>query len=156
MSLFKRNWNSSIEDDGIKFSLLSKNNEGGYPGEVSVDVSYKLDAFENRLTIEYKAKTTQPTPLDLTNHAYFNLNGHDSGIQIYNHEFKLFSDNYLGFSTTDLIVTGVIKPVNNTKYDFRSYTKLADRIRENALWPQEGFDNFFIINQQSGTKYVAR
>lgn len=107
------------------------------------------------LSIEYKATTTQDTPIDLTNHAYFNLNGQSSELDIYNHELKIFSDNYLDFNPTDVLVTGEIKTVTNTKYDFRNYTLLQSRI-ERKSFPDEGFDNYFIINQQSGNKHVAR
>ena len=69
--------------------------------------------------------------------------------------FKLYSDYYLDFNRNDLIVTGKLNQVDNTKYDFREFTRLGDKMIENGRWPDEGFDNFFIINQQSGNKMVA-
>lgn len=100
--------------------------------------------------------TNKATPIDMTNHAYFNLNGYDSGLQVYNHEVKIFADNYLVSNPEDLITTGEIRPVENTKYDFRNYTLLSNCIKPNGEWPAEGYDNFFVVNQQSGKKYAAR
>ena len=62
----------------------------------------------------------------------------------------------LASNPSDLIVTGEIKPVEGTKYDFKNYTKLSDRIKPNGQWPAEGYDNYFVVNQQSGKKYAAR
>ena len=70
--------------------------------------------------------------------------------------FKIYSDFYLGFDESTLTVTGNINSVNSSKYDFRHYTRLGDRIDQTILkWPDEGFDNYFILNQQSGNKVVA-
>ena len=66
------------------------------------------------------------------------------------------SDNYLNFNSANLLVNGEIKSVEGTKYDFRNYTRLGDRIVNQGNWPSQGFDNYFITNQQSGKKYVAR
>ncbi len=117
---------------------------------------YRIDNQRDVLYIDYKGNTNKPTPLDLTNHAYFNLNGQESGLQVYNHEVKIFADNYVVSNSSDLIPTGEIRPVEGTKYDFRGYTKLIDRVKVNAEWPEEGYDNFYVINQQSGKKYAAR
>ena len=152
----KRNWRSVLENDCVKFSLTSHDGEGGYPGDIEVEVIYRIDKSQHKLYIDYKGVTNKATPLDMTNHAYFNLNGIDSGLQIYNHEVKIFADNYLVSNPGDLIPTGELKSVENTKYDFRKYAQLLDRIQPSGEWPEEGYDNFFIVNQQSGRKYAAR
>jgi aldose 1-epimerase len=133
---------------------MSPENEGGYPGTVHVEVIYRLESNQNLLSIEYRATSNKDTPIDLTNHAYFNLNGHTSGIEIYNHELQIFSDAYLDFNPADLLVTGEIKSVTNTKYDFRNFTLIGNRMQRKSF-PDEGFDNYFISNQQSGKKHVA-
>lgn len=129
---------------------------GGFPGDVTAEIFYRLDATQDTLYLEYKAKTNKVTPIDMTNHAYFNLNGYNSGIQVYNHEVRIFADNYLPSNSGDLITTGEIKPVDGTKLDFREYVRLGDRIKANGEWPEEGYDNYFVVNQQSGRKYAAR
>jgi aldose 1-epimerase len=108
------------------------------------------------IKLEYRAHTTKPTPIDLTNHCYFNLNGKHSGHKIYNHEVKLNARTYLDISLENLIVTGEKLPVKGTKYDFSEFVTLADRIEDNMDWPNGGYDNFFPIDQQCGKKYIAR
>lgn len=130
----------------MKFSYVSADADGGFPGEVWIEAIYKLDNNENKITIEYKAITDKPTPIDLTNHVYLNLNGHNSGCKIYNHELKLNADKYLDFNPNEVTVTGRINSVENTKYDFRNFTSLSDRIKSEANWPDNGFDSYFVAN----------
>ena len=114
-----------------------------------------MSADKNEFSIDYKAKTTKPTPIDLTNHAYFNLAGHDSREKIYDHQFKIYSDYYLDADLNTILVTGKINSVSDTKFDFRDFTSLRSRIDQRGKWPEEGFDNYFINNQQSGQKIIA-
>ena len=134
---------------------MSPDGEGGFPGEVWVEAVYTLEKFENTLNVEYRAITEQSTPLNITNHAYFNLEGVDSGAKIYNHELKLFADSYLDFNPTEVTVTGKINSVDNTKFDFREFTKVADRIPNEAEWPGDGYDNFFVLSEISDKRNVA-
>lgn len=134
---------------------MSPDGEGGFPGEVWVEALYTMEKSENILNIEYRAITEQPSPINLTNHAYFNLEGIESGTKIYNHHLKLFADNYLDFNPAEVTVTGKINSVDNTKYDFREYTKVSDRIPNEVEWPDEGYDNFFILNETSDKRNVA-
>jgi aldose 1-epimerase len=71
----KQNWESSIIDGGVWFEYNSPDGEGGFPGNVKFDVIYRLDAEKNEIIIEYKAVCDKATPINLTNHAYFNLAG---------------------------------------------------------------------------------
>ena len=98
-----------------------------------------------------KAITDQFTPINLTSHSYFNLSGHNSGHKIYEHQVKLFADSYLDFNPDDITVTGKVNQVaSNSKYDFREYVKLSDRIKSEVAWPQEGYDNFFVLSETEG------
>lgn len=70
--------------------------ESGFPGEVWVECVYKIDPKSNSISIDMTAITDKPTPLNLTNHTYFNLAGENTGEKIYGHELMLACDQYLG------------------------------------------------------------
>ena len=118
--------------------------ESNFPGEVWVECTYKLDPKENTLSIDITAITDKPTPINFTNHSYFNLAGEDSGEPIYEHELRLDCDRYLDFNPVETTVTGLVNKVDGTKYDFREYKKLGDRVKNGGKWPEEGFDNYFV------------
>ena len=88
----------------------------GYPGNLFVDVIYKLDN-KNSLHVEYKATTDEATIINLTQHSYFNLSG-DFTKNIENHELTIFADTFLPVDET-LIPTGELKSVLETPFDFR-------------------------------------
>lgn len=150
-----KNWLSDVTEGGVKFSLCSLDAEDGFPGEVLVEAIYRLDNDKNDITIEYKAVTDKPTPIDMTNHVYFNLNGHDSRVKVYNHTFKFNADNYLDFVPEEVTVTGKVNACKDSKYDFREEVLLSQRIKPEGAWPEEGYDNFFVLNNGSGKKHVA-
>jgi aldose 1-epimerase len=104
---------SAVTETSITYQLDSQNEDEGYPGNLQAEVTYAL--HENSLTIEYKAKTDQKTIVNLTNHAYYNLDGEGD---ILNHTLFLDSEKYL---ETDLkqLPTGNFLPVENTCFDFR-------------------------------------
>jgi len=98
--------------------------------------------------------SNKPTPVNLTNHAYFNLNGHDSGEKVYNHLVKFNADQLLEIDS-DCVCSGRSLPVEKTKFDLRDFTQLSDCIKPNGKWPEDGFDHFFITNNNSKFKQVA-
>jgi aldose 1-epimerase len=150
----KKNWQSAVIANGVKFSYFSSDGECGFPGEVCIECTYFLESQENKIIIEYKAVSDKPTPVNLTNHAYFNLNGHNSGEKVYNHDVKFNADNLLEIDA-ESVCTGRLLKVENSKYDFRNFAQLGERIRPNGKWPEDGFDNFFITNNNSEFKQVA-
>lgn len=105
------------EEPALVLSLTSPDGEEGYPGALNVTVTYTLRR-DNALVLHYRATTDKTTPINLTNHAYFNLGGYASGT-VLDHVLCLEADSYL--QTDDaLIPTGVRVPVEGTPFDFRT------------------------------------
>ena len=104
------------DEPTLKLHVISPDGEESYPGTLDVTVTYTLTA-QNGLCIRYEAETDKATPINLTNHCYFNLNGYASG-SIYSHELTMDADSFL--PTDDrLIPTGEIRSVEGTPFDFR-------------------------------------
>lgn len=129
---------------GVTFRYASPDGEEGYPGKLDVAVTYLLDN-ENRITIEYVADSDAATPVNLSNHAYFNLSGHGSAT-INDHVLMLNADFYTPVDDT-LIPTGEIAPVEGTPLDFRKPTAIGDRVGELADTAAMGYDHNWVLNK---------
>lgn len=116
----------SVNEDSVVFSLESKNEEGGFPGNISAKIIYKW-TDKNELKIEFLAVADEPTPLNFTNHSYFNLSA--CAEKIHHHKLNIQSTKILE-STPDYIPTGKIIPADN--YLFFNY-KLTDVMQNNGL-----------------------
>ncbi|ALC43597.1 CG10467 [Drosophila busckii] len=131
-----------VHQDGVSLSHINPDGHEGYPGEVTATVRFTLTE-DNCLHVRMEALTTKPTPINFTNHSYFNLAGHDSGkTGLYEHTIQL---NAYGITETDdnSIPTGKILPLDGTNFDLRLPSKLGDRLKQ--LQPALGYDDNFCV-----------
>lgn len=140
-----RIWDSCITTDGVRFTYVSKDGEEGYPGELSVTAEYRW-TDRNKLHLSLKAVSTKPTVVNLTNHAYWNLRGADSGT-VLGHELKINAKRWLPTDST-LIPTGEMAPVIGTPMNFLRKRPIKDSIRANfpALVFGKGYDNCWVLD----------
>ena len=122
----------------ITLHYRSKDGEEGYPGNVDVWVTYTATK-DNTLRIHYEATTDAPTLVAMTNHAYFNLSGENSG-RVDNHVLQVFADRYTVFDE-NTCPTGEIKEVEGTPMDMRQPVRLGERMRDPFFEPWRGIDN---------------
>ncbi len=141
------------EDDDIasvEFSRLSPHMEQGFPGNLDITVTYSLTE-NNELVIEYLAVSDRDTIINLTNHAYFNLAGHDSG-SILDHKVWIKANQFTP-TTSDLIPTGELWDVTGTPMDFRTLKSIGQEIEADyePLKLGNGYDHNFVLDC-SGTQ----
>ena len=145
----KKIWECTVLNDGeapsVAFETESADGEEGYPGNLRVRLVYTL-AADDTLMLDYAAVSDADTPLNLTNHVYFNLNGCD-GAPVYNHQLRICAEEYTPV-TARLVPTGELAPVANTTIDFRAFRKIGEALQgEDACMPLTGgVDHNFVLS----------
>lgn len=142
-STFKRN-----EEIGVELDYLSVDGEEGFPGNLKVKAIYTLNN-KNEISLEFIAETDKATPVNLTNHGYFNLGGEGSG-DIYSHELMICADK-ITVTDSNSIPTGAFASVAATPFDFTEPRKIGEQIKQ----LDGGYDNNFVLRNQTGMLALA-
>lgn len=138
----------------VRFKLESPDGDQGFPGKADIYVTYSLDDTDT-LDIHYEASADRDTIFNLTNHSYFNLNGHDSG-SVLGHTLQLGAD-YFTPGDAHLIPTGEILPVEGTPMDFRTGMTIGERIAEpyEPLRFGNGYDHNWVLKNSGKFEKIA-
>ena len=153
----KRIWKTeairTADASTVRFTIVSPDGEEGYPGALSVTVTYTLPDESNELTIDFAATTDAPTACNLTNHVFFNLAGQGT---ILDHRLTLRSDRLVPV-TSALIPTGEFMDVSNTPFDFRRAHAIGERIGapHDQLRRGRGYDHCYDLGTDKAMKSAA-
>ena len=147
----KKVWDYTIVREGaypsVAFSAFSADGEEGYPGNLLLEITYTLSE-ENELMLDYKVKTDKDTPVNLTNHSYFNLNGCD-GEKVHNTLLKIHAEEFTPV-TERLVPTGEYASVANTSIDFREAKPIGLALdnEDETMKYTGGVDHNFVLSYE--------
>lgn len=145
----------TIADQSVEFSYTSLDGEEGYPGNLTVKVTYSLND-DDELKWKAEATTDAPTVINIIHHSYWNLSG-DSSTSVNDHLLTLHADHYLP-TDAGLIPTGDMAPVAGTPMDFTKPTVIGSRVDADfeALKFGGGYDHAWVLKKGSGVRFAAR
>lgn len=144
----KRRWRIVRQNEReVLYTLDSPDGDQGYPGELRATAHYTL-SDDNGLVIEYRAQVDKPCPVNLTNHAYFNLDGTQDDVR--DHRLQLFASRWLPVNAEGIPESG-LQPVENTSFDFRTPKRIAqDFLSDEAQQKTRGYDHAFLLDAPGG------
>ncbi|MCM8535136.1 MAG: galactose mutarotase [Lentisphaeraceae bacterium] len=144
-----KNWQSEVLENGVKFTLDSLDGENGFPGHLQTSVTYEV--LDDEVKVSYTAESDAETVVNLTNHSYFNLGGHESGT-IFEHEFQVFADSYL--PTCKNGIPQEKTSVSKTPFDFKVFKPVVAALRSEDEQIQQvgGIDHCYILSDQAELK----
>ena len=151
---YQKMWQAEILPDVLKLTVTSVDGESGYPGNFTGEVTYRL-TDNNELIIDYAAESDADTLCNLTNHAYFNLNGHDSG-DILGQRMQICADGFT-WANAESIPDGTIKPVADTPMDLRQAQAIGAHIDDDFIELQygKGYDHNWCVGRCGEMKTMA-
>jgi aldose 1-epimerase len=159
-------WTASVDDEGLNLRYRSVDGEQGYPGNLDVTVVYSLSE-DNEIVVRFHATTDQPTPVNLTQHSYFNLRGpggDDDGDGegegeggILDQVLTIDADRFVPIDA-GLIPLGALAPVTGTPFDFRQPRPIGERIGQpdKQLRHGAGYDHCWVLNRAAGSRDLQR
>jgi aldose 1-epimerase len=148
-------WTATVEGPGLTLRYHSPDGEEGYPGNLDATVVYSLND-DNEIVVRFSAVTDQPTPVNLTQHSYFNLCGAGQG-DILGHEMMIAADRYVPIDAGS-IPLGPLAPVAGTPFDFRQARPIGASIGapDEQLKNGKGYDHCFVLERALGDRSLAR
>jgi aldose 1-epimerase len=153
-------WQAAIEDGALVLRYASVDGEQGYPGKLDVTVRYTLGE-DNAIVVRFHAVTDQPTPVNLTQHSYFNLHGvagaDGTDGDILDHVLTIDADRFVPIDT-GAIPLGGLAPVTGTPFDFRQPRAIGERIEQpdKQLRHGIGYDHCWVLNRSPGSRELQR
>jgi aldose 1-epimerase len=149
-------WTASVDEEGLCLRYRSVDGEQGYPGNLDVTVIYSLSE-DNEIVVRFHATTDQPTPVNLTQHSYFNLRGLDGDSGILDQVLSIDADRFVPIDA-GLIPLGALAPVTGTPFDFRQPRPIGERIGQpdKQLRHGAGYDHCWVLNRTAGSQELQR
>lgn len=146
----KKIFDAKQSKNKIIFSSLSTNGEGGFPGNINIKVAYSFNN-KNEIIIDYEFSSDEKTPVNLTNHSYFNLSDDPT---IFNHELKIYSSKFLEMNNSFLPTGKILNVFDHPAYNFQKFMKIGEAVKfkNNEM---VGYNTYFIVANNSKLKKCA-